>query len=587
MFDSNTKDWIRYYVEDYFDSETLISSIEGLDSYLQYTHDHYGDEYYVHFIEMSEVNDLKKRQLLKNFADIESFMGRMGGILELKTPERYKPMNDHERRLAPGKEEWTLAHLFKDAFAVFNERENLKSLSKPEELEKRYVNNRSRGSLGLDKKYHYLLVYGFRNTAGSHYDENHNLSTLSKKQIDDIVSSVLVIELDLCNKYKEKLEAVYQKSKEEHLKSSYDATRYVQNIEYSYQKKCEDGFWYLDTYWDIIDNTDEKKKNIDAFVSSIGPTVTAFLGEAGTGKTTALRQLEYQFATRCKSHYGQKWIPFFVELKKITPGTNPIQFEIGRRLKYGADVIRQIIKDGSLVLLLDGWNEIRNNEVKNQIRDELNQLINEYDQKVFITDRSVNNIVLNITKKISKCYLHELSYEDKENYFRNNCQPDVLEIVLEQLEKERTELSGFKPIYNLKTPLMLFYFSKIVEYDKTIPQNYISKYIEKLFEREENEQKDADDPNFFEAMRYILAALAIIYEDGSFFASDAFASIGKIKMIFGFNEPDSMRCLALACKMGILEKDEEVYSFKTDEFQDYFQNFAFNKGIDDKVQGLL
>lgn len=583
MFDSNTKDWIRYNVEDYFDSEKLTSSIEGLDSYLQYTHDHYGDEYYVHFIEMSEANDLKKRQLLKNFADIESFMGRMGDILELKTPERYKPINEREGRLARGKEEWTMAHLFKDAFDVFDERENLKFLSKPEELEKRYVNNRSRGSLGFDKKYHYLLVYGFRNTAGSHYDEKHNLSTLSKKQIDDIVSSMLVIELDLCNKYKEKLEAVYQRSKEEHLKSSYDATRYVQNIEYSYQKLCEDGFWYLDTYWDIIDNTDEKKKNIDAFVSSIGPTVTAFLGEAGTGKTTALRRLEYQFALKCKRHYGQKWIPFFVELKKMTPGTNPIQFEIGRRLKYGADVISQIIKDGNLILLLDGWNEIRNNEVKNQIRDELNRLINKYDQKVYLTDRSENNIGLNISKEISKCYLHELGYDDKENYFRNNCHPEVLEIILGQLEKEKTEQGGFKPIYNLKTPLMLFYFSKVVEFDKEIPQNFIKKYIEKLFEREENEQKDADDPRFFESMRYILASLAIIYKEGSFFASDAYASIGKIKQVFGFNEPDSMQCLALSCKMGILDKDGEIYSFKTDEFQDYFETFALDKGIDDKL----
>ena len=575
MFDTDLKDWIRYYVEGYFDQDVLTSAIDGLDVYLEYIHDNYNDEFYTHLVEMSAATDLKKRQLLKDFADIENFMGRMGGILNLKTAERFKPFSENDRG------EWTLAHLLKHAFEVVDERDNLKHLSKPDVLAARYSQNESRGLLKLDKKYHYIMIYGFRNTTNSHFNDEHNLSTMTKKQIEDVICSMLVIELDLCIKFHEELESVYQKRKEEHLKKSYDATRYVSSIEAQYQKRCEQGFKYLDTYWDVIDSFDEKKKNIEDFLSSIRCTVTAFLGVAGTGKTTALRQLEYLFALKCKNHYGQQWIPIYIELKNITPGSNPIQFEIGRRLKYGTDIINQIIKDGNLILLLDGWNEIRNSEVKNQIRDELNQLINDYDQRVFITDRSENSIGLNTIKEISKCYLHELSYDAKKEYFDKYCTPEAYNIILRQLEKEKSEQDCPKPIYNLKTPLMLFYFSKVIEIDKVIPVNFVAKYIELLFEREEAEQKDADDPRSFDSMRYILSALAIKFESGVFLTGEALVTIGTTKQLLGFNQPDSMECLDLSCKMGILETDGGLYQFKTEEFQDYFEGFAINNGIDD------
>ncbi len=574
MLNSDTKGWIKYYVEDYYEMDMISTAIDRLDAYLEYIHNHENDEFYIHILEMYAATDLKKRQLLKDFADIESFMGRMGGILNLKTTEKFKPFYDGE------KENWTLGHLLKQAFCVIDENDNLNKISKPDELAKRFVQNESRGLLKVDRTYHYLMVYGFRNTS-SHFDEERNLSKMTKKQIDEVICSMLVIELDLCIKYSKELEKIYQKSKEENLKKSYDLTLYARDIEALYQKKCEEGFSYLDTYWDVIDNYDKKKKNIADFVSLNGCIVTFFLGVAGTGKTTALRQLEYLCALKCKSNHGQKYIPVYIELKKLSPGSNPIQFEIGKQLQYGTEVVTQIIKDRNLILLLDGWNEIRNKEVKNQIRDELNQLINKYDQKVFITDRSENSNVLNTAKEISKCHLHELSYDAKREYLEKYCTPEAYEMVLEQLERERGDEDGLKPIYNLKTPLMLYYFSQVVsEYGK-ITGNFVSKYIELLFKREEAEQKDADDPRSLDSVRYILAALAIKFEKGIFMKGEALLAIGDAKRALGFIQPDSMECLDLSCKMGILEKEEDIYQFVSDEFQDYFEGFAINNGVDE------
>ena len=107
-------------------------------------------------------------------------------------------------------------------------------------------------------------------------------------------------------------------------------------------------------------------------------------------------------------------------------------------------------------------------------------------------------------------------------------------------------------------------------------------------DNQNEEQKDADDNNNLEYMRTILAALAVIHEDEEgnceFEALEGQKSIGKVMVKYGYTKPDSLQLLALACKMGILEKTGEVYQFKNDEFFEYFKNYAITSGIDDILE---
>ena len=582
MISPETREWIAMYTEEFYPEDRIGGAIDRLDAYLDYLRDVYNDDTGIILGDIAGANVTKARSYLKSFADIEGFMGRMGSVLGLTAPDKLTAL-PHEKE---DPRHWTMVHLLKQAFCLFGANENLTALSSETALENRYKNNAASGLLTLDRKYHYLKIYGFRNFVMAHFSEDNSLSGFSKKETEAVISSMLMVQLDLCDTYDDRLKEVYARRKEQDLKSSYDASRYVQEIEKEYRAFCDAGFDYLDTFWDIS-SEGEEKKNIDGFVNGQGSAVTMFLGEAGSGKTTALRRLEYLFAKKSIREHGQKWIPILIELKSLQPGRSPILYEIESRLKYSEEVARQILKDGSVILLLDGWNEISSKEVINLLRDELQQLIDDCGIHVFITDRSDKNVQLNTLQGITRCYLHELSYDDKRTYFAGNCRDEeILSLISAEIDREESGEASVTPVFNLKTPLMLYYFLKVVEADRAIPGNSVAKYIELLFHREETEQKDADDPQSFEAMRYILSALAMLYEEGDFFTSDALITVGRVKRLFGFNQPDSMQFLELSCKMGLLENADDIYRFKTNEFQDYFQNYAMMHGIDDALSEI-
>ena len=592
MFDTNVKKWIKSTTAEFFDFNSCGDAIDLLEEYLQFTHDYYSDNYYELIIRMCNATDDDKRNMLKEFADIEKYMGQMRTIIGLPKS------SGNEADKAGAKTKWTLGALYKDAFRLFRSGDNLHNLSEKGALSRRFNSNegnRSNKALINDRKYHYLMLYWFRNNYGAHYNEENTIETLTPLMIYKIVSSMLVIELDLCTRFKSELQEAYSKRELENLRQMNNTKEYAASITTNYEQKQNNGFKYLDTFWDIFEKNKEDKRNAAAFFSSGEREITAFCGEAGTGKTTVLRRLEYLYASQCISKADNSYkIPVYIELKKVLPGENPIQVEIGKRLQVSRAVVKQMLIGGNTVLLLDGWNEIKDNEVAKQIRDELGVLLNSVEikeLKTFITDRTHRHRMLERIKSINNYCLHELSFDDKKKYFEDNCKTKKdLNLLLEQIEFEKEHINedGPKPIHNLKTPLMLCYFLEVVKETHEIPKNYVKQYIELLIKRENEEQKDADDNNNLEYMRTILAALAVIHEDEEgnceFEALEGQKSIGKVMVKYGYTKPDSLQLLALACKMGILEKTGEVYQFKNDEFFEYFKNYAITSGIDDILE---
>ena len=60
-------------------------------------------------------------------------------------------------------------------------------------------------------------------------------------------------------------------------------------------------------------------------------------------------------------------------------------------------------------------------------------------------------------------------------------------------------------------------------------------------------------------------------------------TIGHAKQVFGFDQPDSFKCLNLSCKMGILENDDDIYHFKIEEILEYFKVSADEWGLDNTL----
>ena len=105
----------------------------------------------------------------------------------------------------------------------------------------------------------------------------------------------------------------------------------------------------------------------------------------------------------------------------------------------------------------------------------------------------------------------------------------------------------------------------------TIPEDIIGNYIDKLFEREVKEQKDADVPKHLEQYKDALGVLALSFMDEPFKRKEAAICIGKLKVVMAYPYLDSSSTIDLAIKMGLLkEVSTDDLQFVDHAFSDYF-----------------
>ena len=193
---------------------------------------------------------------------------------------------------------------------------------------------------------------------------------------------------------------------------------YKQKINNADKRK---GFVYLDVIWD--EQLDKSGITIDSMIAdncSGTGIIAAFIGEAGTGKTTALRRLEYLYAKRLNNRFDE--LPVFVELKNIGHGKDKLLHAIGDVLGTDESYTRQLLKEKSLVLLLDGMNEIPVPQFVADVRREVETLYsNNKKLKIYMTDRVNQSMIFDITStRVLMYHLHALSQSNKEEYLRKN-----------------------------------------------------------------------------------------------------------------------------------------------------------------------
>ena len=246
---------------------------------------------------------------------------------------------------------------------------------------------------------------------------------------------------------------------------------------------------------------------------------------------------------------------------------------------------KNVIDNEPIVVLLDGFNEISDKQFAASIKSEVEEILDKNDKiLLFITDRTNKYTQFNVIQTTNYMYLHEISLDEKIRFFEiNSKRTSSIDIIKKQINDELNDNSN--PIVNmLRTPYMLSVFLSYVDENGSIPDNPIEDYIEKLFIREEKEQKDQDDPKHFEKMKTVLAALACKYENSEFRRLDAQHIIGRIKELFGYSDLDSVECIELSVKMGLLEScNENRLQFKSKEFNDYFYMYALTIGLDDYI----
>lgn len=539
------KDWIKLKVGHIYDEIDLDASIQAFEHFLKLNKDSINWENV--YVEMMMANDFEKPMKIRNFAAIESFMK---ALCNLTQPGRMEEPPVAIRGNSNKVAEWTLKYVYKDIY-------NITGYLNEENIE------RYKSSPGY--RYYYLLAYQFRNRLT--HQENPDMSNLEEK-----IQSYIIVELDLCNRYADKLRSLVSAQARNEL---FERSAFAEKIISGYKKLCKDGFSYIDIHWI------SKKKNanssiklkVEELVLDSGYKYVKLLGEAGTGKSTALKQIEYIMAEKYKA--DKMLIPIYIEMGKLAGDRDIVLKKIAETMKVEAEKVTEFLKAGEICLLLDGYNEILDINDKQMISRELNDFIHLYPSvRIFLSDRNLAQNTIPTLSEACEFGLERISMDSKLEYFEKYCKDDeCMQLITKQMEE--------RPDYfeELDTPLKLKQFLEVVLAKQEIPEDITGEYIEALFKRELEDKQDAN----ISYLNDFLQALALIDQE-EIPKLKALSQMAKCKERLGYTTPDTLQCLKLAIDMGVvLELENNKVSFISEQYRLHFLMSALEQGMDDTL----
>lgn len=274
----------------------------------------------------------------------------------------------------------------------------------------------------------YISVYQHRNI------EAHCYVEYSHEEIFTLTRNVLIVYLDASYKFSKKIKNLYEKmifSKSFHVKE------YCKNIKDQYEKMVKLGFEYVDIKW--------KRENEEVQISSITKLkedsksgLIKLLGEAGSGKTTALKRLEYLEAKKCVKT-GAGVVPVYIPLSilesdsSISPKIIPM---IATTLNISEDNAERMVEGGECVLLLDGYNEILNGRAKRQFANSIDCLVRKHQKlTIFLTDRAIVKNRSEILVDAERYRFYPLDNSMKKTFIENICTDEnAKKIILDHMK---------------------------------------------------------------------------------------------------------------------------------------------------------
>lgn len=536
--------WIIHTISEDYKKEDIDVSLQAFRLFLEIDEGVMDEEAAI--TEMAEASDMEKPLRIRNFTDIERFMKDLCDIVH---PDL---LDQEPQPLTASGREWMLANMYREAFHVIPDRMSMKA-------------NPDRYKGDPDYIDHYLRMYQFRNQLIHEREVD-----LSPRNIQAVIVSTLVMKLDLCRKNMDALRRNYRTKQR---REAFDGRSFTAGICERYKREEEQGFGYVDVHW-VEEDSRDKSYSVVKLLNRKELKCVKLLGEAGTGKSTALRRIEYIMASQYKGKRSTP-LPVYIELGGLADGENVILTRIASLMEVEPGIAEDFLKNGELCLLLDGYNEILDLALKRKVAKELDYIGREFLQtRIFLTDRAVSRAGIPTLQPARKLYLYPMTMEDRKKYFEKNCRDDECrQMILDRLEAD----PGYFEAMN--TPLKLKQLLQVALHSRELPVDIVNEYIEYLMEREQDEKKDEN----IEYLPSFLQALAIL-EQESMTERDALVQMAKCKNAFGFSLPDTRQCLKLSVDMGLLVYEEkETLRFANREYQEYF----FMEGVVNQLDELL
>ena len=380
-----------------------------------------------------------------------------------------------------------------------------------------------------------------------------------------IVLTIAIL-LNICEKYKDRIIFC---SDEKDRRSALDIYSYADKVITDMDNKS---YIYVNIPWMKNNrNSEQELCSIDEIIDNVNPV--RLCGEAGCGKSTAMKQISYHFAQKTLDDIDVQ-LPVYVELHRIVTG-NDIFDEIKCILGIEREDIFKFIEYNEIVLLLDGYDEIQDVEAKKRFSRDIDDIHQKYPKlRLFISDRYTQGGIPILNGASQYLFAHLGLDRIKmliENYCNDNAAMDLLN---EKLVND----PGYFILYN--TPLKIVALANMAKERHILPatsNEFVGIYFDALKKREENEKKNIN----MEYVEPCICALSLIENGVSQF--DAEYQIGKLLYELHYTRVDSKEILRVIVGMGILNNIDDTISFASQEYRDYFFGKCLQYKLDLKL----
>ena len=464
--------------------------------------------------------------------------------------------------------EWELADVYKEGLELVDPSINLKK--KGEKAIRALIENPNTRIVAPEG--YYLIAYVARN------EESHEAIKRDEYLAYQVVLSIIMSYLLIADKYSLRIESLYAYTKIQNSMNLNDYYNQILNEKKDRIKK------YVPLSW--INST---KNGVGSLllpdgIRNLKRRQIKVVASAGSGKTFFLEKIECMLAQAFfRPDNDTHLVPVYLRLiDLLRKESNSIEELFAEKTGIAIENIEEYMCNSSIVLLLDGYDEISDLNLKRNIAVKIDSLVSS-NANIIITDREVNSriplskgLVCYIPQKMNAKNYKSLIY----TYTQND---DIRDQLLSKLENDP---SFFE--LNYETPLKVVNMIEICDFNGAIiddQSDLTDAYIQYIFDRESQQKKNP----LTKPLQRLMAGLALdaLDVDGLFSEAMILASFAKWKL---GGECDTDACFALALQLGFIVRDLDEsstkYRFYNDEFFVSFLDSAEEMGMLDCLENI-
>lgn len=349
---------------------------------------------------------------------------------------------------------------------------------------------------------------------------------------------------------------------------------------YTYQivNSYDNHFLYTDFYW-----TEKENFSFDTSVEDLisNPIIkdggaVKIIGEAGSGKTTALKRIQYVLSQNFIANKINT-IPVYIALGELNGTKEVILSKIIEILDLDRFQVQDLLATGNIVLLLDGYNEILNYDVQKIIATEIDKHFSIFypKTKIIVSDRTVSRVAIPMLSHAVRLFLKEITLNEKLTFFRERTSSDIFILI----DKHAQRNPHYFDVLN--TPYKMMQFLQVVKDTKSIPNNPTEGYLDILLEREQNEKKEVEMRHMSELLQFL--AYYMHQHESKFTETNlndytSEISLPRIKVLHELTRArewlgyhlDTAHLLDTAIGMQILCEEQNTIRFYSRDYMNYF-----------------